>query len=85
VFSYAQLGTASTTTPVPLRLAGLDDGRAYRVRWLRIGDDGLGPMKSAPPWLESGITLTGRQLATHGLTLPVLNPEHALLLELTGL
>jgi hypothetical protein len=28
--------------------------------------------------------LTGGQLAAHGLALPVLHPEHALLVELTA-
>ncbi len=81
VFAFAQLGASPTTVTPPLRLAGLDPDRRYAVRWLRLGEDGLGPMKAPPPWLADGVTLTGAQLAAHGLAMPVLNPEHALLLE----
>jgi alpha-galactosidase len=69
---------------VPLRLAGLDDGTRYTVTPLRIGGDPSGPMKSPPGWLAGGTVLTGRQLAAHGLALPVLHPEHALLVEVTS-
>ena len=36
-----------------------------------------------PAWLESGATASGRFLAEVGLPMPVLNPEHALLLKVT--
>jgi alpha-galactosidase len=81
VFAYVQLAASATTTPAPLRLTGLDPDRRYAVRWLKVGEDGLGPMKAPPPWLADGVTLTGTQLAGHGIAMPVLNPEHALLLE----
>ncbi len=81
VFAFAQVAASPTTVTPPLRLAGLDPDRRYAVRWLKLGEDGLGPMKAPPPWLESGVTLTGRQLAAHGITMPVLHPEHALLIE----
>ena len=54
------------------------------MRWLRLGDGGLGPMKALPPWFVDGVVLTGRQLAAHGVTLPVLHPERVLLLGLTA-
>jgi len=81
VFAYVQLAASSTTVTPPLRLTGLDPERRYAVRWLRLGEDALGPMKAPPPWLAEGVTLTGAQLAAHGIALPVLHPEHALLLE----
>jgi len=81
VFAFAQLGASPTTVTPPLRLTGLAPDRRYAVRWLRLGEDGLGPMKAPPPWLANGVTLTGAQLAAHGLAMPVLHPEHALLIE----
>jgi alpha-galactosidase len=39
----------------------------------------------APPaWLDGGLTASGRFLAEVGLPLPVLRPEHALLLKVTA-
>ena len=81
VFAYVQLAAVATNVPAPLRLAGLDPDRSYAVRWVRLGEDGLAPMKAVPPWLRTGVTLSGGQLAAHGLAMPILHPEHALLLE----
>jgi alpha-galactosidase len=81
LFCYAQVAASATITPLPLHITGLDPDRRYAVRWLRLGEDGLGPMKAPPPWLAEGVALTGRQLAAHGIALPVLHPEHAMLLE----
>jgi alpha-galactosidase len=35
---------------------------------------------TAPPWLADGAVLSGRVLAVLGLPMPILNPEHALLI-----
>jgi alpha-galactosidase len=81
VYAFVQVAASPTTMTPPLRLAGLDPDRRYAVRWLKLGEDRLGPMKAPPPWLDDGVTLTGTQLAAHGLAMPVLHPEHALLIE----
>ena len=83
VVSVAQLRTADSLTPPTLRLPGLDvDGR-YRIELVPIGGQArLGSARRQPAWLRDGITLTGRQLAAHGLQLPVLHPETAILLHL---
>jgi hypothetical protein len=41
------------------------------------------PARRQPAWIAAGIDLTGRQLAVHGLQMPVMNPESALLIHLT--
>jgi alpha-galactosidase len=38
-----------------------------------------------PSWLAGGAVAGGRFLAEVGLPMPVLNPEHALLLKVTAL
>jgi alpha-galactosidase len=44
-------------------------------------DGGRTFMQSVPPaWLSTGIEATGRFLAASGLPMPVLNPEHGVLL-----
>ena len=44
-------------------------------------DDRRAFLQAAPPaWLAGGVEATGRFLAESGLPMPVLNPEHGLLL-----
>ncbi len=81
LFAFVQLGTAPTTRPGRVRLPGLDPDRTYTVQAL----DDLGPVNSVrrsdPPWSAGGITLPGSVLGTVGLTMPVLVPAAALLLD----
>jgi alpha-galactosidase len=82
---YAQLRTGISLTTAPLRLPGLDPAGTYDIRRVSLPDDLVerGPGRTQPDWLVNGISLTGRQLAQHGLQLPVLNPESAILVHLT--
>ncbi|MGE0141155.1 MAG: alpha-galactosidase [Ilumatobacteraceae bacterium] len=82
LISFVRLRTGSSLAPVPLRLPGLGPDRAYRVESIGLPRSGRVPARHQPAWLASGIELTGRQLATHGLQMPVLNPESALLVHL---
>jgi alpha-galactosidase len=81
IVAYVQLTTAQALLPRPVRFPELDADVVYRVE--------LVPMPGGPTsrWLtreavaiESGLELTGRQLAAHGVRLPVVNPESAVLL-----
>jgi alpha-galactosidase len=81
--AFAQLATAPSLTPPPLRLPGLDDAATYRIEHLRIPGERWGPARVQPSWLASGVELTGRQLAAHGVQPPTLHPESALLFKLT--
>ena len=72
---HAQLVTGISLLPPPLRLPGLDATARYRVEHV--------PMPgSAWVWAQSGIELTGAQLATHGIQLPRQHPESGVLLHL---
>ena len=85
VFSYAQLTTSELEVPAPVLLPGLDPDRRYRVTPLPLGGGHHGVARSAPPWWDAGgATLTGRALEVVGLRLPVLDPEQAVLVELTA-
>jgi alpha-galactosidase len=85
LFAYAQLTTSAFETPGLARLPGLDPGRAYRVEPVPLAGAPETKHAVAPPWYEAGgVTLAGRALAEAGLPLPVLMPEQALLLHLTG-
>jgi len=81
--AWAQLRTGPSLAPPPFRLPGLAPEHRYRVEVLRIPGGGRRvPARRQPAWVADGIELTGRQLAVHGLQLPVLDPESVLLLHL---
>jgi alpha-galactosidase len=82
VVAYAQLTTGMSLSPPPLRLPGLQPDRRYRIELLALPGAGRAPARRQPAWMAEGIHLTGRQLAMHGLQLPVLNPESMVLLHL---
>jgi alpha-galactosidase len=77
-----QLRTGMSLTPPALRLPGLVPDARYRVAEVPLPPQFHAPAKTRPSWM-SGITLTGRQLAKHGLQLPVMHPETVLLLHLS--
>ncbi len=87
IVSFAQLTTARSQTPPPLRLPGLDSDASYRVEHLRIPYETWGSGRTQPAWLsaDGGVVLTGRQLASHGVQPPTLHPESAVLFSLTRL
>ena len=82
--AYVQLATGMSLVPPPLRLPGLDADRRYRVATVPLPGERRGPARSEPAWIADGIVLTGRQLAVHGVQLPVLNPETGVLLHLAA-
>jgi alpha-galactosidase len=83
--SFAQLATAASLTPPPLRLAGLDPDRRYRVVHVPLPGERWGVARTQPSWVADGGEFSGRQLAVAGLDLPVLHPESAILIRLTAL
>ena len=70
-----QLTTGMSLVPPPLRLPGLLPDALYTVEEISLG--GRRPMSESH-------TLTGRQLATHGIQLPVIVPESGILLHLVA-
>ena len=74
--AYVQLSSAQALFPRPVRVPELDPERAYRVNLLDVPGEGGGRhlMRGAMA-VEAGLVLTGRQLAAHGVRLPVVNPE----------
>ncbi len=84
IVSFAQLVSAPSQTPPPLRLPGLDPERRYRVEHLGIPYERWGSGRTQPAWLDGGVELTGRQLAAHGIQPPTLHPESAILVRLVS-
>lgn len=86
VFAAVALATIAAEMPGRVGIPGLDPERTYRVEvTLPTPDDGdwSGTFtQTAPPaWLADGATASGRFLAEVGLPLPILRPEHAILLH----
>ncbi len=80
--SYARMSSGASLTPAPLRLPGLIDDLEYRLAHVPFPGETWGMAASHPSWPSAGITLTGAQLAGHGVQLPVLLPERTFVFHL---
>ncbi len=82
VFAYVQLTPSATTAPAPMRFPGLDPERRYRVSVI----DNIGSTRpfgrAQPSWITERPTMSGRQLVTSGLQMPIQHPESIVLVEL---
>ncbi len=90
LFAVVKTRTGFGEQPGRVAIPGLDPSRSYRVEAIfpAAGDADYGHtfIEAKPaPWLASGAEATGRFLGEVGLPMPVLNPEHAILLRFTAL
>lgn len=84
IVSYAVLDQTRDGLTAPLRLPALDPERRYRVQAFNKPRDPGRRMKNLPDILFDGsLVLSGKALANSGLQIPVLDPDTALLLQLT--
>lgn len=88
LFTLVSTGTSPAEQPGRIAIPGLAADADYRVEAVFPvpGDADYArtfTQVQPPAWLESGATASGRFLAEVGLPMPVLNPEHALLLKVT--
>ena len=86
LFAAVSLASAPAEVPGQASLPGLDPKRTYRVRAelpTPLDSDYAHTFTQIrpPAWLEDGAVASGAFLQHVGLPLPVLNPEHALLLH----
>jgi alpha-galactosidase len=73
-----------TWPPGRVRLPGLDPDRTYRVRVEPISESAL-TWVHLPSWVKAGgVDLTGRVLASAGIEILPIHPEHSYLLRLTS-
>ncbi|MCX2749881.1 alpha-galactosidase [Arthrobacter sp. MI7-26] len=89
LFAVVSTRTSFAEQPGRVAIPGLDPGRSYKVEAIfpAPGDADYArtfTQVQPPAWLPSGATASGRFLAEVGLPMPVLNPEHALLLRITA-
>ena len=86
LIAYVQLTSAQALLPRPVRIPDLDPEQRYRVALVEQPGLPAGRRltRDALP-IESGVELSGRQLAAHGVRLPVVNPESVELLWIEAL
>ncbi|MFW8745764.1 GH36 C-terminal domain-containing protein, partial [Mesorhizobium japonicum] len=87
VYVIAQLAAAPYEAIPAATLPGLDPARRYRVRPGLPIDPKAVFDRGAPAWIEAGseLELSGAALATIGIPLPFLLPEHAIVLDLEAI
>jgi alpha-galactosidase len=90
LFSLVRTRTAFAEQPGRVAVPGLEPDRAYRVEAIfptpADADYAHNYTQVQPPaWLADGADASGRFLAEVGLPMPILNPEHAVLLRFTAL
>lgn len=83
--AHAQLTAGRSLVPHPVRIPELLDDVRYRVTTIETPGRRSSYVldKDAAP-VTAGLTLTGRQLATHGVRPPVTAPETVTLLEIAA-
>ncbi|TQV80882.1 alpha-galactosidase [Denitrobaculum tricleocarpae] len=82
--SYAVMEQTRDALAAPLRLPGLDPDRFYRVCAFNQPSNPGRRMKNMPDALFDGsLILSGRAIAGSGIQIPVLDPDTALLLQIT--
>ena len=80
IYSWATLASTAAETPLPVRLLGLDPARVYRVRTVAPVPEAHLIERGTPAWITDGVELSGTALAVLGLPMPILFPEHAILI-----
>ena len=78
VFSIATMRTADSAPIGRVVLRGLDPAAVYDVSLLSPGEVIRGNNHRLPPWVSSGVRMTGATLQHAGLQLPDLFPEQLL-------
>ena len=81
IFQIACLGQLISWPTAPRPLPGLDPERIYRVE---LAAPTYPELDLPADWMDKGVTLPGSYLSTTGLALPVLHPDHLILVRATA-
>ncbi|KQO08616.1 alpha-galactosidase [Agreia sp. Leaf244] len=85
IFAVVTVAATRDSPVAPVVFPGLDPDLLYRVRPVKLGEWPRVLQDAPPPWWADGeITLTGRVLGELGLTMPLLLPEQALVIDLAA-
>lgn len=85
LFALAAVTTSYSEQPGRVAIPGLVPDLSYQIQMIypQPGGHTFGQI-TPPAWLGDGAQATGRFLAEVGLPMPILNPEHAILLEISA-
>jgi alpha-galactosidase len=84
VFACTRLRSGPSLHTAPVRPFGLDPTQTYDVVNLPVAHMEWGTARRQPAWLTDGLRMTGRQLSSVGVSLPVLLPETSMLVQITA-
>ncbi len=79
LITVCQLAMPTYALPSPLRLSHLDDKARYEITLIEKPKMSFQLMKQPPKWLDKTLVLSGEALKEIGVTLPILDPESALI------
>ncbi|MEZ8947380.1 alpha-galactosidase [Vibrio sp. 10N.247.311.18] len=82
LITVCQLAMPEYALPSPLRISCVEDSALYQVKLVEMPQTSFQLMKQRPQWLDKTLTLSGDNLKEIGLTLPILDPESALIVHL---
>lgn len=82
LITVCQLSMPTHALPAPVRISCADPSASYSVRILEMPQTSFQLMKHRPEWIGKTIQLSGDNLREIGLTLPILDPESALVLHI---
>jgi len=85
IFAWVRLDTSAAAHTPRVLIPGLDPGASYLVRLRPEVGTASRHQVADPAWLceaTAGIVLSGGAMTRHGLPMPLLNPGHAMLLEM---
>jgi alpha-galactosidase len=82
LISVARLRSGPALAPAPLRLPDLDPDAVYAVELIELPGHRWTMDREPPAWSTGGLRIDGRTLAHHGLQLPALLPDTALVVHL---
>lgn len=81
LFAFVSVATSTLETPGRIGFPGLDPSANYEVTIVFPSGDEDFMERVAAGWIASGVTATGVVLAEVGLPMPILAPEHAILIR----
>jgi alpha-galactosidase len=82
LITVCQLAMPNHALPSPLRVSCADENARYEVKIVEMPKTSFQLMKQRPQWLDKTLTLSGDNLKEIGVTLPILDPESALIVHL---
>lgn len=82
LISVCQLAMPDYSLPTPLRISCIDENAQYEVKIVEMPDASFQLMKERAQWFDKTLTLSGDNLKHIGLSLPILDPESALVVSI---